>query len=225
MSPTMIRTCFSCLPGVVRVALVAAAAILAAPMSLSAQVAANAAPDALVSTISNEVLDAIRADKTLQSGDIAKLNELVDNKVLPYVDFEKMTRLSVGRAWRQATPAQRQALVREFRDMLTRTYSGAMSQVADHRVELRPFRAAPTDTDVVVRTNVVASKGEPIQLDYRLEKTDAGWKIYDLNILGVWLIENYRTSFASELNAGGIDGLIKTLADKNRKLAGGGAKS
>jgi phospholipid transport system substrate-binding protein len=204
-------------------------AALAAPAAATAQGTASAnvaplsagAPDVLVRTVSNEVLDTIRADKALQSGDIAKLNELVDSKVLPYVDFEKMTRLTVGRAWRQASPEQRQALVREFRALLTYTYSGAMSQVSDHKVELRPFRAAPTDTDVIVRTSVVASKGEPIQLDYRMEKTDAGWKIYDFNILGVWLIENYRNSFASEVNAGGIDGLIKTLTDKNKRLAGG----
>ena len=142
--------------------------------------------------MSNDVLEAIRADKSLQGGDISKINQLVDQKVLPYVDFEKMTRLAVGRGWRQATPEQRTQLVKEFKTLLTYTYSGALSQISDHKVQLRPFRNAPTDTDVVVRTQVVASKGDPIQLDYRLEKGDAGWKIYDMNILGVWLIENYR---------------------------------
>ena len=176
------------------------------------------APDQLVTKVSNDVLDAIRADKTLQAGDISKLNQLVDQKVLPYVDFEKMTRLAVGRGWRQATPEQRTQLVKEFRTLLTFTYSGALSQISDHKVQLRPFRAAPTDTDVVVRTQVVASKGEPIQLDYRLEKGDSGWKIYDMNILGVWLIENYRNSFATELNSGGVDALLKSLTERNKSL-------
>jgi phospholipid transport system substrate-binding protein len=197
----------------------------AVPMAAFAQAqqaapaaAAQGAPDQLVSKVSNEVLEAIRADKSLQAGDINKINQLVDQKVLPYVDFEKMTRLAVGRGWRQATPEQRQALIKEFRTLLTYTYSGALSQITDHKVQLRPFRAAPTDTDVVVRTQVVASKGEPIQLDYRLEKGDAGWKIYDMNILGVWLIENYRNTFATELNNGGVEGLLKSLTERNKSL-------
>jgi phospholipid transport system substrate-binding protein len=176
------------------------------------------APDQLVNKVSNEVLEAIRADKSLQSGDIGRINQLVDQKVLPYVDFEKMTRLAVGRGWRQATPEQRTLLIKEFRTLLTYTYSGALSQITDHKVQLRPFRAAPTETDVVVRTQVVASKGEPIQLDYRLEKGDSGWKIYDMNILGVWLIENYRNTFATELNSGGVDALLKSLTERNKSL-------
>jgi phospholipid transport system substrate-binding protein len=176
------------------------------------------APEQLVNKVSNEVLDAIRADKSLQTGDISKINQLVDQKVLPFVDFEKMTRLAVGRGWRQATPEQRTQLIKEFRTLLTYTYSGALSQISDHKVQMRPFRAAPTDTDVVVRTQVVASKGEPIQLDYRLEKGDSGWKIYDMNILGVWLIENYRNSFATELNSGGVDALLKSLTERNKSL-------
>ncbi|GAB4465142.1 MAG: ABC transporter substrate-binding protein [Burkholderiaceae bacterium] len=181
---------------------------------------ASAAPDALILALSNDVLDAIRKDKSLQSGDVARLNALVDEKVLPYVNFEKMTQLAVGRGWRQATPEQRQALIREFRTLLVRTYSGAVSVASESRVQLRPFRAAPNDTDVVVRTVVVVpSRAEPIQLDYRLEKTDAGWKIYDVNVLGVWLVENYKSSFAAEINAGGIDGLIKSLTERNRQLA------
>ncbi len=205
-----------------------AAFAFGAPVPVSAQASANAsvmAPDALVRSVSNELLDTIRADKALQSGDIARLNELVDRKVLPHVDFEKMTRLTVGRGWRQATAEQRQVLVREFRSLLTYTYSGALSQISDHKVQLRPMRAAPSDIDVIVRTQVVATSGESIQLDYRLEKTDAGWKIYDVNVLGVWLIENYRSSFASEVNAGGIDGLIKSLTERNRQLAAGAKKA
>jgi phospholipid transport system substrate-binding protein len=197
------------------------AALLAAGAASAQAPSAAAAPDVLVRDLSNEVLATIKADKALASGDVNRVQKLVDEKILPYVDFAKMTQLAVGRGWRQATPEQRAALTREFRTLLVRTYSGALSQVTDHKVELRPFRAQPADTDVLVRTSVVASRGDPIQLDYRLEKTDASWKIYDVNILGVWLVENYKTQFASQINAGGIDGLIKTLTDRNRQLEQG----
>ena len=200
----------------------AAAAFIAVPAPAQQPAAAAAAqkvaPDVLVRDLSNDVLDSIRKDKSLQSGDPARLNQLVDEKILPHVDFEKMTRLAVGRGWRQASAEQRQALIREFRTLLVRTYSGAVSQVSDHKVQLRPFRAAANETDVVVRTNAVPSRGDPLQLDYRLEKTDAGWKIYDVNVLGVWLVENYRNTFASEVNQGGIDGLIKSLVERNKSL-------
>jgi phospholipid transport system substrate-binding protein len=177
------------------------------------------APEAMVRDLSNDVLNAIKADKALKSGDTNRVQKLVDEKVLPYTDFQKMTQLSVGLGWRNATPEQRAALTREFRTLLVRTYSGALGQVSDHKVELRPFRAQPTDTDVIVRTQVVASRGDPIQLDYRLEKTDGGWKIYDINILGVWLVENYKSQFSSQVNSSGIDGLIKTLTERNSQLA------
>jgi phospholipid transport system substrate-binding protein len=203
------------------------AALLAAGLA-SAQAPAAAppataisAPEALVRDLSNEVLATIKADKALASGDVNRVQKLIDEKILPYVDFQKMTQLAVGRGWRQATPEQRAALTREFRTLLVRTYSGALSQVTDHQVQLRPFRAQPADTDVLVRTSVVASRGDPIQLDYRLEKTDAGWKIYDVNILGVWLVENYKTQFSSQINTGGVDGLIKTLTDRNKQLEQG----
>lgn len=194
---------------------------VASAQAPAAAPSASAAPDALVRDLSNDVLGAIKADKALASGDVGRVQKLVDEKILPYVDFQKMTQLAVGRGWRQATPEQRAALTREFRALLVRTYSGALSQVTDHQVKLRPFRAQPTDTDVVVGTNIVATRGDPIQLDYRLEKTDAGWKIYDVNILGVWLVENYKTQFASQINAGGVDGLIKTLTDRNKQLEQG----
>ena len=181
--------------------------------------APNAAPDAMARDLSNEVLSAIKADKALKSGDTNRVQKLVDEKVLPYTDFQKMTQLSVGPGWRNATPEQRAALTREFRTLLVRTYSGALGQVSDHKVELRPFRAQPTDTDVIVRTQVVASRGDPIQLDYRLEKSDGGWKIYDINILGVWLVENYKSQFSSQVNSSGVDGLIKTLTERNSQLA------
>ena len=176
----------------------------------------NAAPDELVRRLSTDVLDSIKKDKSLQSGDLAKLQHLVDEKILPYVDFDKMTQLAVGRGWRQASPEQRQALSREFRTLLVRTYAGAMSQVREHQVKLLPFRPGSPD-DVVVRTQIVAPRGDPIQIDYRLEKTGAGWKIYDVNVLGVWLVENYKNSFASEINQGGIDGLIKSLSERNKQ--------
>ena len=202
-------------------ALLAAGFASAQAPAAAPSAAAIAAPEALVRDLSNEVLATIKADKALASGDVNRVQKLVDEKILPYVDFQKMTQLAVGRGWRQATPEQRTALTREFRTLLVRTYSGALSQVTDHQVQLRPFRAQPTDTDVLVRTNIVASRGDPIQLDYRLEKTDAGWKIYDVNILGVWLVENYKTQFASQINAGGVDGLIKTLTDRNKQLEQG----
>jgi phospholipid transport system substrate-binding protein len=180
----------------------------------------TAAPDMLISDLTTEVLDAIRADKGIAAGDVSRVQKLVDDKILPYVDFQKMTQLAVGRGWRNATPEQRTALTREFRTLLVRTYSGALTQVKDHKVQMKPFRAQPNENDVVVRTSVVPSRGEPIQLDYRLEKQESGWKIYDVNVVGVWLVENYKAQFASEINSGGIDGLIKSLTERNRQLGG-----
>jgi phospholipid transport system substrate-binding protein len=178
-------------------------------------------PDALVESVSTEVLDSIKADPALRNGDFNKLQRLIDDKVAPYVDFERMTRLSVGPGWRGATPEQRQALMREFRIYVVRTYSGALSRVTDHKVKMRPFKAQAGDADVMVRTLVAPSNGDPIQLDYRLEKTDSGWKIYDVTILGVSMVETFRNSFASEVNQNGVDGLIKALADRNKQLAAG----
>jgi len=178
-------------------------------------------PDALVRTMSTEVLDTIRADKSLQSGDPAKLKTLIDTKVMPLVDFEKMTQQAVGRGWRSATPEQRQELAQEFRTLLVRTYSGAMAQVRDHKVVMLPQRAAATDTDVVVHTQIVSSRSDPIQLDYRLEKEPVGWRIFDVNVLGVWLVENYKTQFASEINQSGVDGLVKSLVARNAANAAG----
>lgn len=180
--------------------------------------AAMTAPDALVKSLSEDVLAAIRKDPTLQSGDIARLNALVDEKILPHVNFEKMTRLAVGRGWREASPEQRQALTREFRSLLVRTYAGAVSTAKDYQVRMLPLRAEAADTDVTVRTQAVPARGDPIQLDYRLEKSGAGWKIYDVNVLGVWLVENYRNTFAAEVSRGGIDGLIKSLTERNKAL-------
>lgn len=183
-----------------------------------------ATPETLVREVSSAVLDAIRADKQLAAGDIGRIQKLVDEKILPYTDFNRMTQLAAGRGWRSATPEQRAALTTEFRQLLMRTYSGAVSQVRDHKVEIKPARAQPSPDEAVVRTELVASRGEPIQLDYRLTKTDAGWKIYDVNVAGVWLVENYRTQFTQAINAGGVDGLIKQLSDRNRALEAAAAK-
>jgi phospholipid transport system substrate-binding protein len=209
------------------VAVLASAAMLAGNAAGAADAASRSTmpPDALVQSVSTEVLDAIKTDPALRNGDFDKLQKLIDDKVAPYVDFERMTRLSVGRGWRTATPEQRQALIREFRTYVLRTYSGALSRVTDHVVKMRPFRAEPTDTEVLVRTQVVPSNGDAIQLDYRMEKTDSGWKIYDVTILGVSMVETFRNSFASEVNQGGLDGLIKALADRNRQLAASSTKS
>jgi phospholipid transport system substrate-binding protein len=194
-------------------------ALGAAPaLAQAAAPSTAAAPDVLVRDLTNEVLATIKSDPSFSSGDLNRVQKLVDDKVLPYVDFQKMTQLAVGRGWRTATPEQRTTLTREFRTLLLRTYSGALSQVKDHQVQMKPFRALPDETDVTVRTSVVPSRGEPIQLDYRLEKQESGWKIYDVNVIGVWLVENYKTQFAGEINAGGIDGLIKTLSERNRRL-------
>ena len=186
---------------------------------------ADMPPDKLVQSVSTEVLDRIKSDPALHKGDFDKLQKLIDEKVAPYVDFERMTRLAVGRGWRDATPEQREALIREFRTLLVRTYSGAMSRVTDHQVKMRPFRAEPGDTDVIVRSQVAPSNGDAIALDYRLEKTDGGWKIYDVTILGVSLVENFRNSFASEISQGGVDRLIKMLTERNKQLAASNGKS
>lgn len=181
--------------------------------------AAQEAPDALVMRISQEVLEIARSDKDIKGGNQKKVLELVEAKILPHVDFERMTALAVGRFWRDATPAQQKQLTDEFRNLLVYTYSGAISQVSDQKLEFRPFRASPTDTEVEVRSQVVQPRGEPIQINYRLEKLPDGWKIYDVNVLGAWLVESYRNSFATEIGKSGIDGLIKALADRNKRLA------
>lgn len=193
----------------------------AAPAAAPAAAATQQAPDALIRSVSTEVIEAIKADRAIQSGDVQRIVALVDSKILPHVNFRRMTASSVGRYWRQATPEQQQRLQDEFKLLLVRTYAGALTQVKDQTVELKPLRAAPGDKEVIVRTEV-RGRGEPIQLDYRLESTPAGWKIYDVNVLGVWLVENYRSSFAQEINQAGIDGLIARLAERNKTAAASG---
>ena len=180
--------------------------------------AADEAPDALIKRVSSEVLDAIKSDKAIQAGESNRVLALVDTKVMPNVNFTRMTASAVGRSWRQATPEQKARLQDEFKTLLIRTYSGALSQVNDQKLNVKPMRSAPGDTDVTVRTEVLG-RGEPVQLDYRMEKTPTGWKIYDLNVLGVWLVETYRTQFAQEISAKGIDGLISSMSQRNKTNA------
>ena len=192
-----------------------------AALALSAfavQAQAVKSPDALIKEVSSDVLDAVKADNSIRAGEVQKVIALVDAKVMPHVDFQRMTSAAVGRYWRQATPEQQKRLQEEFKILLVRTYSGALSQVRDQTVQLKPSRSSPEDKEVVVRTEV-RGKGDPIQLDYRLERTPSGWKIYDVNVLGVWLVENYRNSFAQEIGANGVDGLIAKLAERNKAAA------
>ena len=177
--------------------------------------AAEESPEALIKRVSAEVLDSIKSDKAVKAGDMTRVIALVDSKVMPHVDFTRMTASAVGRNWRQATPEQKKRLQEEFKTLLIRTYSGALSQVNDQRLDVKPLRAAPTDTEVVVRTEVLGG-GDPVQLDYRMEKTSAGWKIYDLNVLGIWMVETYRTQFAQEISTKGVDGLIASLVERNK---------
>lgn len=184
------------------------------------QQAQHEAPDELIKRLSNDMLDTIRNDKELRSGNTRRVVEVVEGKLLPHVNFRKTTALTVGRHWRQASPEQQQQLIDEFRDLLIYTYSGALSQVGDQKFQVRPLRGPVSDTDVEVQTHVVQSGREPIQVNYRMEKGPEGWKIYDVSVFGAWLTEAYKNTFASEVNRGGVDGLIRTLTEKNRKLAG-----
>jgi phospholipid transport system substrate-binding protein len=185
--------------------------------------AADEAPDELVKRISTDVLDTIRADKSIKAGDVTKIMALVDSKIMPNVNFQRMTASAVGPAWRQATPEQQKRLEEEFKTLLVRTYAGALGQVSDQTVNVRPFRGSPDDKEVLVRTEVRGA-GDPVQLDYRLEKTageGAGWKIYNINVLGVWLVDTYRSQFAQQISSGGIDGLIAALAARNKSNSKG----
>ena len=176
---------------------------------------AQTAPDALIKQVSTEVIDTVKGDKAIQAGDVGKIISLVDTKVMPHVNFQRMTASAVGRHWRSATPEQQKRLQDEFKILIVRTYAGALTQVKDQTVQLKPMRAGADDSEVVVRTEV-KGKGEPIQLDYRLEKGGGGWKIYDVNVLGVWLVDQYKSSFAQEIGTGGVDGLIAKLAERNK---------
>jgi phospholipid transport system substrate-binding protein len=194
--------------------LVFATSVIAAPAP-----ATNEAPDVLVKRISADVIETVKADKDIQAGNRNRIMDLVNSKILPYVDAEKMTAQAAGRFWRQATPEQQKRLSEEFRTLLVYTYSGALSQIKNETIEFKPMRSEPTDTDVEVRSQVNVTRGEPITLNYRLAKGNQGWKIYDINVLGAWLVETYKGTFAAEINKSGVDGLITKLADRNRQLA------
>lgn len=180
--------------------------------------AEDEAPDAMIKRLSVDVMDAIRADKAIRAGDTGRVINLVEIQIMPNVNFQRMTASAVGPAWRQATPEQQKRLQEEFKILLVRTYAGALAQVTDQTISLKPMRASAEDKEVVVRTEI-KGKGDPIQLDYRLEKTPGqgtGWRIYNLNVLGVWLVETYRSDFAREINANGVDGLIASLVERNK---------
>ena len=180
--------------------------------------AEDEAPDALIKRLSTDVLESIRNDKAIRAGDMAKVVALVDSRIMPNVNFQRMTASDVGPAWRQASPEQQKRLQEEFKILLVRTYAGALAQVTDQTITMKPLRAAADDKEVLVRSEIKGG-GDAIQMDYRLEKTPgqgAGWRIYNLNVLGVWLVETYRSQFAEEINAKGVEGLITTLTERNK---------
>jgi phospholipid transport system substrate-binding protein len=192
--------------------------LLAAVFGVSAH--AQEAPDAMVKRVSQDVLQTIKSDPKIQSGDQARIREVMESKLAPNFDFERMTALAMGRHWREATPEQQKRLTVEFKTLLVRTYSGALTQYRDQTIDYKPLRADPNAADVLVRTEVIRQGQPPVQIDYGMEKKDNAWKAYDVVVGGVSLVTNYRDEFSEQVRAGGIDGLIKTLATKN----GGGAK-
>lgn len=183
-----------------------------------ASVHAQEAPDAMVQQVTEEVLDIIRKDKDIQNGNTHKAIELIDKKVLPNFNFQHMTALAVGKDWKKATPAQQAQLVAEFRTLLVRTYSNALTSYKNQKVVYKPFKMGAADVDVLVRTEVAQPGSKPIQLDYNLEKLEAGWKVYDVTVAGISLVTNYREQFAQEVRNGGIDGLVASIASKNKSL-------
>ena len=183
--------------------------------------AQDVAPDALVKSVTSDVLEIVRTDKDIQSGNTSRAIELVDEKVLPHFDFLHMTRLAVGKDWRSASPDQQKALAGEFKTLLVRTYSNALTSYKDQSVDFKPFKMQPSETDVLVRSEIKQPGGKPVQLDYNLSKEASGWKVYDVIVAGVSLVTNYREQFAQEVRAGGVDGLIKSLQKRNAELAAG----
>ena len=204
-------------------ALMAGVGTLAGSMGVSTPSRAQSvtAPDALIRRITDEVIGIVKTDAEIQAGSLPKIKALVDARVLPHVNFQRMTAIAVGRAWRGASPEQRQRLMEEFKTLLLRTYAGALVQVKDQTVDFKPMRARADDTEVVVRTEI-RGRGDPIKLDYRLEKAAEGWRIYDVNVLGVWLADtSFKSQFAPVVASGGIDALITSLAELNRRAGGG----
>lgn len=197
-----------------RIATLALTALLALPAL------AQEGPDALVKRVSGETVQAIKADPKVAAGDPVRVREVIEQKLLSNFDFTRMTALAMGRNWKQATPEQQQKLTSEFRTLLVRTYSNALTQYRDETIEVKPLRAEPNASEVTVRSEVVRSGRPPVQIDYGMTRTPQGWKAYDVIVGGVSLVTNYRDEFNEQVKAGGVDGLIKTLADKNRGAPG-----
>jgi len=186
--------------------------------SASAQAVDQSTPDGLIKTVVSDVMASVKSDPEIQKGNIPRIVDLVEKKIVPYTDMRRTTEMAMGQNWKKATPEQQTQLVSEFKNLLIRTYSGALSQLRDQTIQFKPFRAAPDDKEVVVKT-VVIGRGDPVPLDYRLEKTANGWRVYDMNIMGVWLVEAYRNQFANQISQNGIEGLVKFLQDRNKQLA------
>lgn len=186
--------------------------------SVNAQTADQSTPDALIKSVVSDVMTSVKSDPEIQKGNIPRIVDLVEKKIVPHTDMRRTTEMAMGPNWKKATPEQQAQLVSEFKNLLIRTYSGALSQLRDQTIQFKPLRAAPDDKEVVVKT-VVIGRGDPVPLDYRLEKTSNGWKVYDMNIMGVWLVEAYRNQFANQISQNGVDGLVKFLQDRNKQLA------
>ncbi|MBU3621348.1 phospholipid-binding protein MlaC [Polynucleobacter sp. CS-Odin-A6] len=183
-----------------------------------AQAVDQSTPDGLIKAVVSDVMASVKSDPEIQKGNIPRIVDLVDKKILPYTDMRRTTEMAMGPNWKKATPEQQAQLVSEFKSLLIRTYSGALSQLRDQTIQFKPLRAAPDDKEVVVKT-VVIGRGDPIPLDYRLEKTANGWRVYDMNIMGVWLVEAYRNQFSNQISQNGIEGLVKFLQERNKQLA------
>ena len=192
---------------------------------LASPALAQEAPDVLVKRVTEEVLEIVRKDRDIQNGSTQKAVELVDQKVLPHFDFRHMTALAVGKDWKKASPGQQQQLTAEFKTLLVRTYSNALTSYKNQKIVYKPFKMNPGDGEVLVRTEVIQPGSKPVQIDYNLEKADTGWKVFEVVVAGISLVTNYRDQFAQEVRSGGIDGLIAAIAGKNKSLAGGGARA
>lgn len=191
--------------------------VLALAASAS-QALADVAPDALARSVTDEVLAIVRADKDLQAGNQQKVAQLVETKVLPHFNFTRMTQLAVGKNWRQASPDQQKVLTEEFKTLLVRTYTAAFTAYKNQTIEIKPLRMNPSDTDVVVKSAIRQPTGQPVAVDYSMEKAGPTWKVYDVKIEGISLVENYRNTFNGEIQRGGVDGLIRSLQNKNKSL-------
>jgi phospholipid transport system substrate-binding protein len=190
---------------------------IAAMLLATVATAEEVTPDVLVKNTANDVLEIIRQDKDIQSGDMRKISSLAEEKILPHFDFERMSRMVLGKHWNKASKEQQQQFVAEFRSLLIRTYASALTKYRNQTIEYKPMRAQPSDTDVTVRTQIVQPGGQPLPIDYSLVKKEDGWKVYDVVIEGVSLVTNYRGQFSAEVRQSGMDGLIQRLADKNKQ--------